>query len=95
MAFFALVRAGFSAPRKQLRNSLSHGLGVSGAVVGQLLEGLNLDGRRRAETLTWMSGRQYITDGRLARHPPPGPPGDSGSFKEFVRGVEYIGFAPG
>jgi 16S rRNA (adenine1518-N6/adenine1519-N6)-dimethyltransferase len=51
-AFFALVRAGFSAPRKQLRNSLSHGLGVPGAVVGQLLEALDLDGRRRAETLT-------------------------------------------
>ena len=51
-AFFDLVRAGFSAPRKQLRNSLSHGLGVPGAVVGQLLEDLDLDGRRRAETLT-------------------------------------------
>ncbi|PKB84003.1 MAG: hypothetical protein BZY88_01120, partial [SAR202 cluster bacterium Io17-Chloro-G9] len=50
--FFALVRAGFSAPRKTLRNSLSHGLGVPGALVGQLLEGMDLDGRRRAETLT-------------------------------------------
>ena len=51
-AFFDLVRAGFSAPRKQLRNSLSHGLGVPGAEVGQLLEGLHLDGRRRAQTLS-------------------------------------------
>ena len=51
-AFFAMVRAGFSAPRKQLRNSLSHGLGVPGAVVGHLLESLELNGRRRAETLT-------------------------------------------
>ena len=51
-AFFALVRAGFSAPRKQLRNSLSHGLGVPGAEVGEFLEGLDLDGSRRAETLT-------------------------------------------
>jgi 16S rRNA (adenine1518-N6/adenine1519-N6)-dimethyltransferase len=51
-AFFALVRAGFSAPRKQLRNSLSHGLDVPGAEVGEFLEGLNLDGSRRAETLT-------------------------------------------
>ena len=50
-AFFALVRAGFSAPRKQLRNSLSHGLGVPGAEVGEFLEGLDLDGSRRAETL--------------------------------------------
>ena len=27
-AFFRVVRAGFSAPRKQLRNALSHALGV-------------------------------------------------------------------
>ena len=51
-AFFALVRAGFSAPRKQLRNSLSHGLGVPGAEVGEFLKGLDMDGSRRAETLT-------------------------------------------
>ena len=51
-AFFQVVRAGFSAKRKQLRNSLSHGLAVPPTAVGDLLENLELDGRRRAETLT-------------------------------------------
>lgn len=51
-AFFRLVRAGFAAPRKQLRNSLSQGLGVEGRWVSQMLGSLGLDGRRRAETLS-------------------------------------------
>ena len=51
-AFFQVVRAGFSAKRKQLRNSLSHGLGVHPKAVGELLDELELDGRRRAETFT-------------------------------------------
>ena len=50
-AFFDLVRAGFSAPRKQLHNSLSHGLGLPGGTVGELLDSGGVDGRRRAETL--------------------------------------------
>ena len=50
-AFFAVVRAGFSAPRKQIRNSLSHGLGISTAEVTPLLVGSGIDGKRRAETL--------------------------------------------
>ena len=52
IAFFDLVRAGFSAPRKQLANSLSQGLDAPRAVVGTLLEELDLDARRRAETLS-------------------------------------------
>lgn len=51
-AFFALVRAGFSAPRKQLRNSLGHGLGVPNPVVGGLLAGLDLDGSLRPANLS-------------------------------------------
>ncbi|MBM3942162.1 MAG: ribosomal RNA small subunit methyltransferase A [SAR202 cluster bacterium] len=51
-AFFDLARAGFAAPRKQLRNSLSQGLGVDGQVIGALLESLEIDGRRRPETLS-------------------------------------------
>jgi 16S rRNA (adenine1518-N6/adenine1519-N6)-dimethyltransferase len=61
-AFFTLVRAGFSAPRKQLRNSLSQGLGVSGEEAGQLLTSAGIDGKRRAETLSleeW--ARTYYT----------------------------------
>ena len=56
-AFFDLVRAGFSAPRKQLHNSLKRGLERQGLEAppeqtANLLESANLDGRRRAETLS-------------------------------------------
>ena len=50
-SFFALVRAGFAAPRKQLRNSLSQGLGIAAAHAGRILQDADLDGRRRPETL--------------------------------------------
>ena len=50
--FFRLVRAGFSAPRKQLRNSLGHGLALDGGVIDNLLVQAEVDGKRRAETLT-------------------------------------------
>ena len=56
--FFQLVRAGFAAPRKQLRNSLAQGLGVSGAAASELLQRAVLDPRRRPGTLTvdeWIS----------------------------------------
>lgn len=36
--FFRVVRAGFSAPRKQLRNTLAQGLGRPPAVVGAAIE---------------------------------------------------------
>jgi len=51
-SFFALVRAGFSAPRKQIANSLAQGLGVSKAEAVSLLAGANIVPQRRAETLT-------------------------------------------
>jgi 16S rRNA (adenine1518-N6/adenine1519-N6)-dimethyltransferase len=51
-AFFHLARAGFSAPRKQLRNALAHGLGVPPAEAEELLCGAGIDHRRRAETLS-------------------------------------------
>ena len=49
--FFTVVRAGFAAPRKQLRNSLAHGLGEAGAKVGVMLDRASLDGSRRPSTL--------------------------------------------
>ena len=49
--FFRVVRAGFSAPRKQLHNSLSHGLGVNSSVAAAVLELAGIDGRRRPATL--------------------------------------------
>ena len=51
-AFFAVVKSGFSAPRKQLRNSLAQGLGVPPETVGQLLNRLGMDGSRRPATLS-------------------------------------------
>ncbi len=49
--FFEVVRAGFSAPRKQLRNSLSHGLDVPAAAASEVLDAADIDGQRRAQTL--------------------------------------------
>ena len=49
--FFETVRAGFCAPRKQLRNSLAQGLGISTQEAAGLLEEAKIDMRRRAETL--------------------------------------------
>ncbi len=50
--FFEVVRAGFSAARKQLANSLAQGLGLSKADAMALLERAGVDSRRRAETLS-------------------------------------------
>ncbi len=50
-AFFRLVRAGFSATRKQLVNSLVKGLALSRETVMQILEEAEIDQTRRAETL--------------------------------------------
>jgi 16S rRNA (adenine1518-N6/adenine1519-N6)-dimethyltransferase len=49
--FFRVVRAGFSQPRKQLRNSLSAGLGVPPVRCAEWLEAAGVLPRRRAETL--------------------------------------------
>ena len=51
-AFFDTVRAGFSAPRKQLRNSLAQGLAVGTQEAADLLQQAEIDPRRRAETLS-------------------------------------------
>jgi len=51
-SFFALVRAGFTAPRKQIGNSLAQGLELPKAEVLSLLEKASIVPQRRAETLT-------------------------------------------
>lgn len=51
-AFFAVVRAGFSQKRKQLRNSLSTGLALKPEQADAVLLAAGLDPQRRAETLT-------------------------------------------
>ena len=50
--FFNLAKAGFRAPRKQLHNSLLHGLEVETDVVESALELVGIDGRRRPSTLS-------------------------------------------
>ena len=49
--FFRLVRAGFTAPRKQFANSLAQGLDMPKSEVLPLLEEAGIMPRRRAETL--------------------------------------------
>jgi len=51
-SFFELVRAGFSASRKQICNSLAQGLELPKAEVLSLLEETEIAPQRRAETLT-------------------------------------------
>jgi 16S rRNA (adenine1518-N6/adenine1519-N6)-dimethyltransferase len=50
--FFEVVRSGFSSPRKQLHNSLAHGLGIKPAEITPLLKQVDIDPERRAETLS-------------------------------------------
>jgi 16S rRNA (adenine1518-N6/adenine1519-N6)-dimethyltransferase len=50
--FFKLVRAGFTAARKQAANSLAQGLGLDRSEVVAWLTGAGIDPRRRAETFT-------------------------------------------
>ena len=50
--FFVLARAGFSAPRKQLRNALSGGLGIVPDEAERLLAAAGIEASRRAQTLS-------------------------------------------
>ncbi len=49
--FFRVVRAGFGQKRKQLRNALSSGLGITKPQADDLLAQAQIDPQRRAETL--------------------------------------------
>jgi 16S rRNA (adenine1518-N6/adenine1519-N6)-dimethyltransferase len=67
--FFALARAGFSAPRKQLRNSLALGLGIEPGAAESLLRGAGLDPRRRAQELSldeWAAFYRACREGGVA-----------------------------
>jgi 16S rRNA (adenine1518-N6/adenine1519-N6)-dimethyltransferase len=64
--FFNLVRAGFGSRRKQLRNSLSHGLQITPQEAASLLEQAGIDPTRRAETLSledWASLESRLATG--------------------------------
>jgi 16S rRNA (adenine1518-N6/adenine1519-N6)-dimethyltransferase len=59
--FFEIVKAGFSAPRKQIRNSLALGLQLDSADVVELLKQAGIAPQRRPETLSleeWASLRR-------------------------------------
>jgi len=53
-ALMTLVRAGFAAPRKQLRNSLAVGLRVKGVEADAMLAEAGLDGSRRPEDMSML-----------------------------------------
>jgi 16S rRNA (adenine1518-N6/adenine1519-N6)-dimethyltransferase len=50
--FFRIARAGFSQPRKQIKNSLAAGLGLEPQAAVEWLAAAGIDPRRRPETLT-------------------------------------------
>ena len=49
--FFRIVRAGFAAPRKQIRNSFSQGLGIEPSIGASILAEAGIDNTRRPQTL--------------------------------------------
>jgi 16S rRNA (adenine1518-N6/adenine1519-N6)-dimethyltransferase len=57
-SFFDIVIHGFSAPRKQLRNSLAHSLEMPPSQVASLLEKAGIEAKRRAETLSLEEWRE-------------------------------------
>ena len=57
-SFFDIVMHGFSAPRKQLRNSLAHSLGMPPSQVASLLGKAGIEAKRRAETLSLEEWRE-------------------------------------
>ena len=62
--FFRVAKAGFSQKRKQLKNNLRQ-LGLTPTDLETILETANIDGRRRAETLT-VAEWQQLTAAWLA-----------------------------
>ena len=63
--FFSLVKAGFSAPRKQIRGALSQGLNAPPRDIETLLSSGGIDQRRRPATL---SLQEWLTLYSLAKN---------------------------
>lgn len=64
-SFFRVVQAGFSERRKQIHNSLTHGLHVKNEKIRSCLEVASIDASRRAETLSieeWLRLWQAIEE---------------------------------
>jgi 16S rRNA (adenine1518-N6/adenine1519-N6)-dimethyltransferase len=70
--FFRIARAGFSQPRKQIRNSLAAGLGLSAADVVDWCAAAGIDPSRRPETL---SIEEWLALFRAATYRPGAPAG--------------------
>jgi 16S rRNA (adenine1518-N6/adenine1519-N6)-dimethyltransferase len=51
-AFFGVARAGFGQKRKQLKNALAAGLGLSAGEVAASMARAGVEPQRRAETLS-------------------------------------------
>lgn len=69
--FFRVVRAGFSAPRKQLRNALALGLSLEPEAAAALLHRAGISPQRRAQTLTIEEWAQvYRASKELYADPP-------------------------
>ena len=72
-AFFGIVRAGFSARRKQLRNALANGLRIDAAAAAALLDAANVDPTLRPQALSldaWASlERAWTNAGRPEGEP--------------------------
>jgi 16S rRNA (adenine1518-N6/adenine1519-N6)-dimethyltransferase len=63
-SFFRIVQAGFSERRKQLHNSLTHGLHYKNELIRSWLEAAEIDASRRAETVSieeWLRLWRVIT----------------------------------
>ncbi|MDO8470980.1 MAG: 16S rRNA (adenine(1518)-N(6)/adenine(1519)-N(6))-dimethyltransferase RsmA [bacterium] len=63
-AFFVVMKAGFSQPRKQLQNNLSKKLAMPKGVISTSLKSLDINPARRAETLSlsdWMRVVKWYT----------------------------------
>lgn len=70
--FFRLVRAGFSAPRKQIHNSLKLGLNSTSESINTILSNASIDPKRRPQTLSiseW--GKLYDVTDYLYKSPRP------------------------
>lgn len=66
-SFFKVVQAGFSMRRKQLHNSLTHGLHVKNELIREWLAAASIEASRRAETLSiaeWLRLWRVIEEAR-------------------------------
>ena len=70
--FFRLVRAGFSAPRKQLRNCLRQALGLPSDEVERMLRHARIDPERRPQTIALTEWGQLYEAYRASSAAPSG-----------------------